>query len=142
MRETQEMNGRVGFSFFMFTACMVYHSVEDFEKIRKNDVTLRRDNTIFKVIIASTLKEFCFRVKSNSPLGYNKITNYRKQISVIPLKSIPTKLCIWQWIGTLIYRQWIGTILKQYNLLENNFHHSRTEKMMWLWDVITLSLRW
>ncbi len=38
--------------------------VEDFEKIRKNDVTLRRDNTIFKVIIAPTLNEFCFRVKT------------------------------------------------------------------------------
>ena len=37
--------------------------VGEFGKIRKNDVTLRRDNTIFKVIIAPTLKEFCFRVK-------------------------------------------------------------------------------
>ena len=27
-------------------------SVEDFEKIRKNDVTLKRDNTIFKLMIA------------------------------------------------------------------------------------------
>jgi hypothetical protein len=65
-------------------------------KIRKRseNATLRRDNTIFKVIIAPTLKEFCFRIKSNSPPGYNKVTNYRKQISVIPLKSIPTKLCI------------------------------------------------
>ena len=38
--------------------------VEDFDKIRKNDVTLRRDNTIFKVIIAPTLNEFYFRVKA------------------------------------------------------------------------------
>ena len=37
--------------------------VEDFNKIKKNDVTLRHDNTIFKVIIAPTLNEFCFRVK-------------------------------------------------------------------------------
>ena len=37
--------------------------VGEIAKIRKNDVTLRRDNTIFKVIIASTLNEFCFRVK-------------------------------------------------------------------------------
>ena len=65
--------------------------VEDFDKIRKNDVTLRRDNTIFKVIIALTLNEFCFRVKNNSPPRYNKVTNYRKQISVISLKSIQNK---------------------------------------------------
>ena len=38
--------------------------VEDFDKIRKNDVTLRRDNTIFKVIITLTLNEFCFWVKA------------------------------------------------------------------------------
>ena len=41
-----------------------YHMFEDFDKIRKNNVTLRRDNTIFKVIIAPTLNEFCFRVKA------------------------------------------------------------------------------
>ena len=56
-----------------------YHMFEDFEKIGKNDVTLRRDNTIFKVIIASILNEFCFRVKAiylqdttKSPITENK----------------------------------------------------------------------
>jgi hypothetical protein len=68
--------------------------VREFVKIKKINATLKRDNTIFKVIITPTLKEFCFRVKGNSPPGYNKVTNYRKQISVIPLKSILTKLCI------------------------------------------------
>ena len=38
--------------------------VEDFNKIKKNDVTLRHDNTIFKVIIAPILNEFCFQVKA------------------------------------------------------------------------------
>ena len=38
--------------------------VEDFDKIRKNDVTLRRNNTIFKVIIALTLNEFYFLIKA------------------------------------------------------------------------------
>ena len=61
---------------------------------QKINATLRRVITIFKVIIAPTLKKFCFRVKSNSPPGYNKVINYRKQILVIPLKSILTKFCI------------------------------------------------
>ena len=38
--------------------------VEDFDKIKKNDVTLMRDNIILKVIIAPTLNQFCFRVKA------------------------------------------------------------------------------
>jgi hypothetical protein len=55
--------------FFMYSSHGEFHeySVEDFEKKkkRKNDVTLRRDYTIFiKVIIAPTLNEFCFRVKA------------------------------------------------------------------------------
>ena len=36
----------------------------EFGKIRKNDAILRRDNTIFKVIIALTLNEFYSRVKA------------------------------------------------------------------------------
>jgi hypothetical protein len=74
--------------------CVGEAYVGEFVKIRKINATLRLDNTIFKVIIAPTLKEFCFRVKNNSPPGYNRVTDYRKQISVIPLKSILTKLCI------------------------------------------------
>ena len=46
--------------FISFVVDRAVESVEDFDKIRKNDVILRRDNTIFKVIIAPTLNEFCF----------------------------------------------------------------------------------
>ncbi len=38
--------------------------VEDFDKMRRNDVILRRDNNIFKVIMTLTLNEFCFRIKT------------------------------------------------------------------------------
>ena len=69
-------------------------TVGEFVNIRKINAILKRDNIIFKVIIVPTLKEFCFRVKDNLPLGNNKVTNYKKQILVIPLKSILTKLCI------------------------------------------------
>ena len=51
-----------------------------------------RDSTIFKVIIVHTLKDFCFQVEGNSPSEYNKVTNYRKQISVIPLKEYSYKI--------------------------------------------------
>ena len=57
--------------------------VREFAKIRKNDVTLRCDNTIFKVIITSTLNRVLLPDQGNSLLGYNKVTNYRKQILVI-----------------------------------------------------------
>ena len=42
-----------------FLKLNVTSNVEDFDKIRKNDVTLRRDNIIFKMIIALILNEFC-----------------------------------------------------------------------------------
>jgi hypothetical protein len=48
---------------------------------QKINATLRRDSTIFKVIIAPTLKDFCFWVKGNSPPEYNKVINYRKKIN-------------------------------------------------------------
>ncbi len=38
--------------------------VEEFDMIRKNNATLRRDITFFKVILALTLKEFCYKVKA------------------------------------------------------------------------------
>jgi hypothetical protein len=50
--------------FLSFVVDRAVESVEDFDKIRKNDLILRRDNTIFKVIIAPTLNEFCFQVKA------------------------------------------------------------------------------
>jgi hypothetical protein len=53
--------------------------VEEIDMIRINTATLRRDITFFKVIIAPTLKEFCYRVKAihlqdttKSPITENK----------------------------------------------------------------------
>ena len=43
----------------------VYYNCWGICQDQKINATLRRDNTILKVIIALTLKEFCFRVKSN-----------------------------------------------------------------------------
>ncbi len=40
--------------------CVSEAYVGEFVKIRKINATLRRNNIIFKVIIAPTLKEFCF----------------------------------------------------------------------------------
>jgi hypothetical protein len=42
-------------------------TVGEFANIRKINAILKRDNIIFKVIIVSTLKEFCFWVKDNLP---------------------------------------------------------------------------
>ena len=47
-----------------FLKLIIPRNVEDFDKIRKNNVTLTRDNTIFKVIIVPTLNEFCSWVKA------------------------------------------------------------------------------
>ena len=58
--------------------------VEDFDKIKKNDVTLMRDNIILKVIIAPTLNQFCFRVKAIHLQDTTKLPITENQISVIP----------------------------------------------------------
>jgi hypothetical protein len=61
------IQNKIKFGFTLTYTCLIMNKnikymctlhVEDFDKIRKNDVTLRSDNTIFEVIIAPTLNEF------------------------------------------------------------------------------------
>ena len=62
--------------------------LKKFDMIRKNNATLRRDITFFKMIIAPTLKEFCYKVKAIHFQDTTKSPITKKQISLIPLKSI------------------------------------------------------
>jgi hypothetical protein len=64
---------------YIYIFCFLFF-FEEIDKIRKNATTLKRDITLFKVIIVPTLKEFYYKVKTihtTNSLNLNKLKDDR-----------------------------------------------------------------